>query len=141
MNEYQIIVSDEVSAGDLLVIENGLNRFNDQHTGVNDRMPLSVVIKDPATGETLGGILGRSSLGLLFIDLVYLPSALRGKQLGSELLRRFENEGRKRGCLSAVLYTISFQAPEFYRKHGWQEFGRIDCAPEGTSRIFMTKTL
>ncbi|GEM_PF-6810013 len=54
MNEYQIIVSDDVSAGDLLVIENGLNRFNDQHTGVNDRMPLSVVIKDPATGETLG---------------------------------------------------------------------------------------
>jgi len=39
------------------------------------------------------------------------------------------------------LYTISFQHPDFYKKHGWEEFGRIDCKPEGASRIFMKKSL
>jgi hypothetical protein len=38
-----------------------------------------------------------------------------------------------------VLYTISFQAPGFYVRHGWHEFGRIPCDPPGTAGIFMTK--
>ena len=61
--------------------------------------------------------------------------------IGTEILLHFEEEGRRRGCTAAFLYTISFQAPDFYKKHGWEEFGRIDCKPEGTSRIFMKKFL
>jgi hypothetical protein len=40
-----------------------------------------------------------------------------------------------------VLYTISFQAPGFYAKRGYRAFGKIDCDPPGTSRIFMVKDL
>jgi hypothetical protein len=56
-------------------------------------------------------------------------------------LAAFEAEGKRRGCRAGVLYTISFQAPAFYEKHGWSRFGEIPCEPEGTSRIFMTKQL
>ncbi|MHC8945942.1 GNAT family N-acetyltransferase [Advenella incenata] len=84
---------------------------------------------------------GRSSLGLLFIDLVYLPEKLRSSGIGSEIVKKFEDEDRRRGCLSAVLYTISFQAPGFYEKHGWKRFGKIQCSPAGTSRIFLNKAL
>ena len=52
-----------------------------------------------------------------------------------------EEEGARRGCRSGVLYTISFQAPGFYERHGWREFGRVACDPPGTSRVFMTKEL
>ena len=141
MNEVIVEVSANAGAEQLLPIEEGINHFNDSITGINDRQPLAVLIKSPQTGEVLGGMQGRSSLGLLFIDLFYLPAALRGRGLGSEILSRFEEEGRKRGCSAAFLYTISFQAPDFYKKHGWEEFGRIDCQPAGTSRIFMKKTL
>lgn len=129
------------NAEQLLPVEEGLNNFNDLMTGVSDRQPLSVLIKSNKNGEVLGGMQGRSSLGLLFIDLFYLPPELRRMGLGTEILLRFEAEGRKRGCTAAFLYTISFQAPDFYKKHGWEEFGRIDCKPEGTSRIFMKKSL
>jgi GNAT superfamily N-acetyltransferase len=70
-----------------------------------------------------------------------LPKALRGAGLGSRILAAAEEEGRKRGCRAAVLYTISFQAPDFYKRHGWRVFGEIPCDPPGTSRIFMTKEL
>jgi hypothetical protein len=40
-----------------------------------------------------------------------------------------------------VLLTISFQAPEFYRRNGWRVFGEIPCNPPGTSRIYLTKDL
>jgi len=56
-------------------------------------------------------------------------------------LKLAEDEGRRRGCRAAMLYTISFQAPRFYEGHGWRVFGEIACDPPGTSRIFMTKTL
>ncbi|AUY16119.1 MULTISPECIES: GNAT family N-acetyltransferase [Serratia] len=141
MKECHIEISDRVTPEITSCIAEGLDRFNDQQIGYGDRLPLAVVVKDPDSGDVLGGITGRSSLGLLFLDLFYLPEALRGTGLGSELLRRFEQEGRRRGCLSAVLYTISFQAPEFYQRHGWQRMGEVPCLPPGTSRIFMSKTL
>jgi hypothetical protein len=36
--------------------------------------------------------------------------------------------------------TVNFHAPEFYARHGWEEFGRIAEAPD-MERIFMRKTL
>jgi GNAT superfamily N-acetyltransferase len=141
VKECHIEISDRVTPEITSCIAEGLDRFNEQQIGYGDRLPLAVVVKDPDSGDVLGGITGRSSLGLLFLDLFYLPEALRGAGLGSELLRRFEQEGRRRGCLSAVLYTISFQAPDFYQRHGWQRMGEVPCLPPGTSRIFMSKTL
>ncbi len=37
------------------------------------------------------------------------------------------------------LYKTSFQEPDFYKKHRWEEFGHISCNPEGASHIFMKK--
>ncbi|KGT90526.1 GCN5 family acetyltransferase [Erwinia typographi] len=141
MEEIRIDVSESITAEHLIPIEEGLNVFNDEMAGFSDRKPLSVVIRGADSGKVLGGMLGRSSLGLLFIDLLYLPPELRSMGLGKELLQRFEEEGRQRGCVAAFLYTISFQAPDFYRKNGWEEFGKIDCLPDGTSRIFMKTML
>ena len=78
---------------------------------------------------------------MLFIDLFFLPDHLRSHGLGSRLLRLAEDEARQRGCISALLYTINFQAPNFYKRHGYQVLGVVPCLPAGTSRIFMTKPL
>jgi len=138
---HHIELTDTFEEGLEETIGNGLNQFNDDVTGISDRQPLAVVVRDHETGRVIGGMTGRSSLGLLFVDLFYLPPALRGGGLGAEILKRFEDEGRRRGCISAVLYTISFQAPAFYEKHGWQRFGEVPCSPPGTTRIFMSKSL
>ncbi|MPZ35128.1 MAG: GNAT family N-acetyltransferase [Rhodospirillales bacterium] len=141
MVEPIVVVTDSPERRSLEVIAKGLGDFNDETTGISDRRPLAVVVQDPMTGETLGGVTGRTSLGLLFLDVFYLPRQLRGTGLGSQILAMAEEEGRKRGCRAAVLYTISFQAPGFYQRHGWRIFGEIPCSPPGTSRIFMTKDL
>lgn len=123
------------------VLGKGLAAFNEGITGFNDRLALSVLLKHPETGHILGGISGKTSLGMAFLDLFHLPDALRGSGLGSQLLQAFEDEARRRGCLNAVLYTLSFQAPGFYEKRGWVRFGEIPCAPEGSSRVFLSKVL
>jgi GNAT superfamily N-acetyltransferase len=122
------------------ILESGLADYNATHTHRRDWCPLAVTVRDTATGELAGGLLGRTSLGLFFLDLFYLPEHLRGAGTGSELLRLAEAEATRRGCRAATLVTVNFQAPEFYARHGWEEFGRIQTAPDVT-RIFMRKSL
>ncbi|MBE1161121.1 GNAT family N-acetyltransferase [Dyella acidiphila] len=141
MQDPIIDVTDQLDQYAMDVIGSGLNAFNDENTGINDRLPLGVLVKDPASGKVVGGVTGRTSLGLLFLDVFYLPKEYRQAGLGSRILQLAENEGRRRGCCAAVLYTINFQAPGFYERHGWRRFGEIPCLPPGTSRIFMTKDL
>jgi len=139
MSEPTIVVTDTPEQRDSDVIAEGLLAFNTENVGPGDRRTLAVLVKD-ADGNTVGGISGRSTLGVLFLDLVYLPKTLRGTGIGSRMLAEAEEEGRRRGCKSAMLYTLSFQTPNFYKKHGWRVFGEIECH-RGASRIFMTKKL
>ena len=136
-----LVVTDAPMPADTAVISDALDRFNIEKTGVDDRRPLAVLVRDPETRQVIGGLTGRTSLGLFFVDLFFLPPELRGSGLGAEILRQAEDEARARGCRAAVLYTISFQAPGFYRKQGWELLGEVPCDPPGTSRVFMTKAL
>jgi len=141
MQQYSLEVTHNIPDDAVKTLGQGLDAYGEEQCGVSDRQPLAVLVRDPLSGKVVGGMTGRTSLGLMFIDLFYLPAELRGAGLGSAILQQFEQEGRQRGCSSGVLYTISFQAPAFYERHGWSRFGEIPCSPEGTSRIFMTKKL
>jgi GNAT superfamily N-acetyltransferase len=114
MLEQNIVVSDRVDQIEKLVGD-GLDAFNEEITGRNDRRALAVIVQDPLTGAALGGATGRSSLGLLFLDLFYLPEELRGSGIGSQVLRLFEDEGRRRGCRSAVPVHDQFPGTGFLR--------------------------
>jgi GNAT superfamily N-acetyltransferase len=136
-----LTVTDKPDAHAEKVIGEGLARYNEGKAGVRDSRPLAVVVSDPQTKAILGGLMGRTSLALLFIDLFFLPDGMRGSGLGRRILQLAEDEARRRGCRAAVLYTMNFQAPGFYERHGYRVFGTIDCDPPGSSRVFMTKAL
>ncbi|MBV8170254.1 MAG: GNAT family N-acetyltransferase [Alphaproteobacteria bacterium] len=134
-----LTLSDAPDPAAEALIDDGLARFNDAAAGYGDRRPLSVLVHDPESREAVGGLVGRTSLGLLFIDLVYLPGSLRGAGVGTRMMTMAEDEAKRRGCVAALLYTISFQAPDFYAGLGFRELGRVACLPPGTSRVIMTK--
>lgn len=139
--EPTLELTDAPSEADKALIQTGLIAYNDAMTGIADRRPLAVLVRDPASGRVVGGLTGRSSLGLLFIDIVFLPESVRRGGIGRKMLAMAEDEGRRRGCTNVMLFTITFQAPDFYRKCGYREFGRIACNPPGTARVFFTKAL
>lgn len=139
--DYQVIVTDEESAAAERTIKTGLAEYNREQAGYIDTRPLSVHLTDAASDEIVGGLAGRTSLGLFFIDLFFLPAALRGHRLGTEIMEAAEAEAKRRGCSTAVLYTIIFQAPGFYERRGYRVLGLIECAPPGHTRVCMIKTL
>ncbi len=138
--EPAIAVSAERDPRAEEVIVAGLDAYNKEKIGRVDHQALDVLVRDE-TGEIVGGIVGHTSLRLFFLDLFYLPKEMRGGGLGSRLIRQAEDEARRRGCTSAFVYTVTFQAPEFYERHGYRRFGEIACPPDGATRIFLSKSL
>jgi GNAT superfamily N-acetyltransferase len=137
---YELQLTDAPGEAAEAVIEDGLSRFNEQMAGHVDARPLAVLLRN-GSRRVVGGILGRTTLGLFFIDLIFLPEEARGHGLGADVMRQAEAEAVRRGCTSAVLYTITFQAPGFYARLGYRELGRIECDPPGQTRVCMTKRL
>ena len=94
-----------------------------------------------ASATVRGGLLGLTYWNWLFIDWLWLARDQRGKGLGGQLLDRAEAIARDRGCTHAYTDTFSFQAPGFWARHGYVEFGRLDGMPPGHSRIWFRKAL
>jgi GNAT superfamily N-acetyltransferase len=137
----KITVTDAPGPDDVKVIADGLGNYNDGHAGYRDYKPIAVTVADPATGVVVGGLYGRTSYGQLFIERFFLPEAMRRDRLGGRLLGLAEEEARRRGCTRVALFTLSFQAPGFYKKLGYTEAAVIDPDPPGVTRHLMVKTL
>jgi hypothetical protein len=58
--------------------------------GYADRWAAHVIVRDSDSGEVVGGISGRTFLGLMFVELVYLPEALRGHDVGARMMAMAE---------------------------------------------------
>lgn len=141
MEDFILTLTNEIDPDAEVVVEGGLGRYNEAMAGYRDQQPLGVLVSDPASKKVVGGLLGRTSLGLFFIDLLFLPDSARGQGIGSLIMEKAEKEAKRRGCSAAVLYTITFQAPGFYQRRGYQVLGRIEVEPPGHGRICMTKRL
>jgi GNAT superfamily N-acetyltransferase len=139
--ETTITLTDAPEDGERTIVMDGLRAYNEERAGVSDARQLAILARDPDTEEVVGGMLGRSYLGLLTVERFFLPDNLRRGGLGGRILAMAEEEGRRRGCTRAVLSTLHFQAPGFYLKQGWEVAARIECEPPGHTRFYMTKKL
>ena len=139
--EPAITLSDAPSEEERTVITSGLGAYNATHAGPSDARPLAVFVRDSQSGDVVGGLYGRTYLGLLNIERFFLPEDRRRGGLGSRVIAMAEAEARRRGCTRAVLSTLHFQAPGFYVKQGWEVAAKIECDPPGHTRFYMTKKL
>lgn len=137
----EITIGDKANTEGRAAIVNGLNRFNASAVGSFERRLLTVLISDTTNGEPVGGLYGKTSLGIFTIDVFYVPEDLRGAGIGTRILQAAEREAISRGCATASVHTLSFQAPDFYVRNGYHEFGRVPCDRPGASRVYLRKHL
>jgi predicted N-acetyltransferase YhbS len=120
-------------------IVKGLRAYNVAAVGKFDHRPLTVTIRD--RGKIVGGLAGETFFGWMFVSLLWVSDQHRGNGWGSSLMRTAEAEARNRGVRNVYLDSFSFQAPAFYAKLGYREFGRLKEFPAGHDRVWMTKAL
>ena len=135
-----IIVTDapDFALRDLILA--GLIAYNEEQAGPSGARPLAVLVRD-AEQRVVGGLWAWTAYGWLSIELLFLPPDLRGRDLGTQVMRRAEDEARRRGCSEAWLDTFGFQARGFYERLGYKTFGQLDGYPQGFARYFMKKAL
>lgn len=108
--------------------------------GIDDYRPLVVTVRDEQ-GHVVGGLWAGTGYGWLFVALLFVPEALRGRGIGTDLMARAEHEAISRGCHGAWLDTYKFQARGFYERIGYSCFGELNDYPPGFARYFMKKVL
>jgi|SRR4051812_698892 len=132
-------IEDKPAEADIDVLPEGLEAFNEQHwPGHQPWQTLGVFLREE--GRVVGGLVGETYAGWLFIRFLWIEERLRRHRLGAGLIATAEQRARERGCHSAYVDTFSFQAPDFYRKQGYAEFGRLPYPPKG-ERIWLRKAL
>src|SRR5262245_50668499 len=110
----------------------GLHAFNKQALGKWEVKPLAVTVRH--RGAIVGGLIGQTHLGWLFVNALWVADGFRGKGYGSKVMQAAEKEARRRGVKNVYLDSFSFQAPGFYKKLGYRAFGKLNDFPAGHSR-------
>jgi GNAT superfamily N-acetyltransferase len=117
----------------------GLGAYNDEHFGKQKVRSIAVSLKDGR--KVVGGIVGHLWATVLFIQYFWIEQKQRGKGFGTKLIAAIADEARRHGAVQAYVDTMSFQAPDFYRSCGYQEFGILKGYPGGVTRHSLTKSL
>ena len=138
--KYNIIQVEEPDNSAWKAIGGGIHDFNVQLAGETQHRSLCFLLQ-AENQEIVGGLIGKTYWGWLYIDLLFIKDELRGCGYGHRLLELAEEEARQRGAKNVYLDTFSFQAPDFYKKHGYHVFGELQDFPPGHQRYFFTKSL
>ena len=138
--DYQIVSVENPEEAAWGIIGRGIRNYNKQQAGDNKFQRVCFALQTSGE-EIVGGVLGEVYYGWLYVDLLWIKDELRGKGYGQRLMELLENEARKLGAKNVYLDTFSFQAPDFYKRLGYQVFGELPDFPTGHQRYFLTKQL
>lgn len=110
-------------------------------TSAEHEVPLDVWLLD-GQGALAGGLSGRTWAYWLHVDLLWVDARHRGTGLGARLLAEAERLARDdRACTRSRLETWGFQAPDFYRKQGYEVVGAVEDYPPGVAEFILVKQL
>ena len=140
MNSLTWTFNDAPTGDEIAELRSRLAAWNIAVSGIANERWLAWFVHDEGS-DLVGGAVGRAWGAVLELRFLWVHERLRGRGVGSELLTRIEQDGASLGCTTVTTDTFSFQAPEFYRKHGYEVFGYIDGYPESTAKYYLRKTI
>ncbi len=117
------IAREDAPEGDALrVITDGLDAHSAE-LGLPGDWSARWIIGRDAEGAIRAGLRYLTTFEWLFVHLLWVAAPYRSQRNGSHLLSEAESVAREKGCRGAYLDTFTFQAPRFYERHGYREFG------------------
>lgn len=140
---HELTLTSELnpSAADVEVVKNGLLAFNVEHIGLEPRSASLNLFLRNLSGDVIGGLLGGWRWGWLYVDKLWVQAEYRKRGAGSRLLTAAEAAAMAAGCTDAVLDTFSFQARDFYERHGYISYATLEGFPPGHRQFFFHKRL
>ena len=120
-------------------IERGLDEYNAGVASARSAAAVRGVFIE--SGRVVAGVVGTAYWGKLHIRILWVHPDCQSKGLGSRLMDWAEERGKELGCTSVMVDTMSFQAPRFYARRGYRQFGLAEGYEGGASRHYFEKAL
>ncbi|MBD2866422.1 MULTISPECIES: GNAT family N-acetyltransferase [Paenibacillus] len=129
--------------GQIEYVRQKLIEYNARH--VADELksvyePIHLILKNEQ-GDIVAGLLSCLCWNWVEVDILWVDEPYRHQGYGTRLLQAIEDTARSKGADFLKLNTFGFQAPEFYKKHGFQLLFEIDNAPRGSRHYYFMKPL
>ncbi|PLR66448.1 MULTISPECIES: GNAT family N-acetyltransferase [Bacillaceae] len=138
---YRILKEDNPYSKN--IVNQKLYEYNSLHfpEDLNGRYEeINLYLKDE-NGMVRGGILGEICWNWLEIHTLMIDEDLRHSGHGSKLLAEAENLAVLKKCDFVKVDTLSFQAVDFYKKHGYEVYGTLDGVGRDFKHHYLKKDL
>ena len=137
---YHITFDPNPSAEDVQVLGDGIMANAKQQQGLDPLQFFAFFVRDDQN-KIIGGCNGSTLHGGLYIDQLWVDESIRHQHYGTQLMQAAEQFGKEKGCTFATVNTMSWEAPEFYKKLGFEvEFVRHGFM-YGATFYFLRKAL
>ncbi|WP_261835755.1 GNAT family N-acetyltransferase [Vibrio ishigakensis] len=140
MDKINYVVTDTPSDEDIACVRSGIKEHNTPFLKGLFHQDLACFAKDE-TGAVVGGLVSEIWGSWLEIKFLWVSPKTKGQGVGSEILKRAEEQAKSLGCHSSLLDTFNFQAKPFYEKHGYRVQMTLYDHPVSTERYYMVKEL
>ena len=107
-------------------LANLIRAYNRSNREPSKSEPLNIYLEDEQ-GNLVAGMVAETFGNWLEIEYLYVSDDLR--------------ESKERGCKYSFVDTFNFQAPKFYKKHGYKEVFALKKYPYTGERYYYTKEL
>lgn len=139
--KLKIIRKDKLSDKEQHALWDGIESFTQPIVGDTGRHNLSFLLHND-NAEIVGGVQGNyDNFGWLWIDSLWVSESVRGHGFGIQLLNKIEAIALENGCKNSHLTSFSYQAADFYIKHGYEVFGELKNYSKQNSRCWLKKEL
>ncbi len=75
----------------------------------------------------------------MYIEHLWLDERYRGLGYGKKLMTEAERIAQENECIASQTWCLSFQAPEFFQKLGYEAFGISDGYPDPIKEYYFIK--
>ena len=135
-------ITEDNSEESMKILHEGLHEYVINHIGglrkKNPEVKINLVIKDEE-GNVVGGAQAYTLLKVVHTVRLWVDEKYRNQGYGKELLSTIERFAKENGCISGLVDALSFEAPDFFQKHGYEIFGISDAYNNSIQEYFLIK--
>jgi len=138
-----VTISSAPTEQEINLIQAKLYDYCQDQTGTEYGKPgieVNLVLRD-LKGNVVGGVSASTVMSVMFLEALWVAKEHRELGYGTDLVLAAERIGLEQGCITSQTWSLSFQAPGFYQKIGYQVLGIYDGYPDGITETVLMKRL
>lgn len=116
-----------------------LEEYNIGNAEPYNETPFEFIVEE--NDQIIGGLSGYIGWRWMNIEILAVHPKYRNNGHGRTLLDKAIKYAQKKNCIGIRLSTVDFQAPEFYKKFGFEIYGILKNHPQNHKTFAMQRIL